>query len=38
MQNAKRYTFKVPGYKTDAELDAERERRRLAGTLAREAQ
>lgn len=37
-QNAKRYTFKVPGYKTDAELDAERERRRLAGTLAREAQ
>jgi len=38
LQNAKRYTFKVPGYKTDAELDAERERRRLAGTLAREAQ
>ena len=37
LQNAKRYTFKVPGYKTDAELDAERERRRLAGTLAREA-
>jgi hypothetical protein len=22
-QNFKRYTFKVPGYKTDAELDAE---------------
>jgi len=37
LQNAKRYTFKVPGYKTDDELDAERERRRLAGTLAREA-
>ena len=37
LQNAKRYTFKVPGYKTDAELDAERERRRAAGTLAREA-
>jgi YHS domain-containing protein len=37
LQNARRYTFKVPGYKTDAELDAERERRRLAGTLAREA-
>jgi YHS domain-containing protein len=38
LQNAKRYTFKVPGYKTDAELDAERERRRAAGTLARDAQ
>jgi YHS domain-containing protein len=37
LQNARRYTFKVPGYKTDAELDAERERRRVAGTLAREA-
>lgn len=23
LQNAKRYTFKVPGYKTDAELDVE---------------
>jgi YHS domain-containing protein len=38
LQNAKRYTLKVPGYKTDAELDAERERRRAAGTLARDAQ
>ena len=38
LQNAKRYVFKVPGYKTDAELDAERERRRAAGTLARDAQ
>ena len=38
LQNARRYTFKVPGYKTDAELDAERERRRAAGTLARDAQ
>ena len=37
LQNAKRYTFKVPGYKTDAELDAERERRRAAGTLSRDA-
>ena len=26
-QNFKRYTFKVPGYKTDAELDAEYFRR-----------
>lgn len=38
IQNAKRYTFKVPHYKTDAELDAERDRRRAAGTLARDAQ
>lgn len=37
LQNAKRYVFKVPGYKTDAELDAERERRRAAGTLAPDA-
>jgi YHS domain-containing protein len=27
LQNFKRYTFKVPGYKTDAELDAEHFRR-----------
>jgi YHS domain-containing protein len=27
VQNVKRYTFKVPGYKTDAELDAEHFRR-----------
>ena len=38
IQNAKRYTFKVPHYRTDAELDAERERRRAAGTLVRDAQ
>ena len=37
LQHAQRYPFKVPGYKTDAELDAERERRRAAGTLARDA-
>ena len=37
LQNARRYAFKVPGYQTDAELDAERERRRAAGTLAPEA-
>jgi YHS domain-containing protein len=33
VQNIKRYTFKVPGYKTDAELDAIYEERRRAGTL-----
>jgi len=33
IQNAKRYTFKVPHYKTDAELDAIYEERRKAGTL-----
>lgn len=33
LQNYKRYLFKVPHYKTDAELDAERERRKAAGTL-----
>jgi YHS domain-containing protein len=32
-QNFKRYTFKVPGYKTDAELDAEYAKRKAAGTL-----
>jgi YHS domain-containing protein len=33
LQNFKRYTLKVPGYKTDAELDAIFEERRKAGTL-----
>lgn len=33
LQNARRYVFKVPHYKTDAELDAEYERRKAAGTL-----
>jgi len=33
LQNAKRYTFKVPGYKTDAELDAIYAQRKAAGTL-----
>ena len=33
VQNLKRYTFKVPGYKTDAELDAIYEERKKAGTL-----
>jgi YHS domain-containing protein len=31
VQNFKRYTFKVPGYKTDAELDAEWAARQAAG-------
>jgi YHS domain-containing protein len=33
IQNWKRYVFKVPHYKTDAELEAEYERRKAAGTL-----
>jgi YHS domain-containing protein len=33
LQNAKRYTFKVDGYKTDAELDALYAQRKAAGTL-----
>src|SRR4030095_6717484 len=33
IQNIKRYTFKVPGYKTDAELDAIYAQRKAAGTL-----
>jgi YHS domain-containing protein len=33
IQNYKRYLFKVPHYKKDAELDAEYERRKTAGTL-----
>jgi YHS domain-containing protein len=33
LQNAKRYTFKVDGYKTDAELDAIFAQRKAAGTL-----
>jgi YHS domain-containing protein len=33
LQNLKRYTFKVPGYKTDDELDAIYEARKKAGTL-----
>lgn len=36
IQNFKRYLFKVPHYKTDAELDAEYERRKAAGTLPAE--
>lgn len=36
IQNWKRYLFKVPHYRTDAELDAEYERRKLAGTLPAE--
>jgi len=33
IQNIKRYTFKVPGYKTDDELDAIYAQRKAAGTL-----
>ena len=33
LQNAKRYTFKVDGYRTDAELDALYAQRKAAGTL-----
>jgi YHS domain-containing protein len=33
IQNLKRYTFKVAHYKTDAQLDAEYERRKADGTL-----
>jgi YHS domain-containing protein len=33
IQNLKRYTFKVPHYKTDDELDAIYEQRKKAGTL-----
>ncbi len=33
LQNAKRYVFKVDGYKTDAELDAIYAQRKAAGTL-----
>ena len=33
VENIKRYTFKVPGYKTDAELDAIYAQRKAAGTL-----
>jgi YHS domain-containing protein len=33
IQNIKRYTFKVPHYKTDAELDAIYEARKKTGTL-----
>jgi hypothetical protein len=33
LQNAKRYTLKVDGYKTDAELDAIYAQRKAAGTL-----
>jgi YHS domain-containing protein len=33
LQNWRRYLFKVPHYKTDAQLDAEYEQRKLAGTL-----
>ncbi len=36
IQNWKRYVFKVPHYKTDAELEAEYERRKAAGTLPAE--
>jgi YHS domain-containing protein len=34
IQNFKRYVFKVPGYRTDEELDAEYARRKAAGTLS----
>jgi hypothetical protein len=33
LQNARRYTFKVDGYKTDAELDARFAQRKAARTL-----
>lgn len=33
LQNARRYVFRVAHYKTDAELDAEYERRKADGTL-----
>lgn len=36
IQNLKRYTFKVDHYKTDAQLDAEYERRKADGTLPAE--
>jgi YHS domain-containing protein len=36
LQNAKRYVFRVAHYKTDAELDAEYERRKADGTLPAE--
>jgi len=36
IQNYKRYLFKLPHYKTDAELEAEYERRKAAGTLPTE--
>lgn len=36
-QNLKRYVFKVPGYRTDDELDAEFARRQRDGTLPPEA-
>jgi YHS domain-containing protein len=36
-QNLKRYVFKVPGYRTDDELDAEFSRRQREGTLPAEA-
>ncbi len=38
LQNAKRYVFKVPGYKTDDELDVIFQQRKAAGTLPKEAQ
>jgi YHS domain-containing protein len=37
LQNLKRYLFKVPGYKTDAELDVEFADRQRAGRLPPEA-
>jgi len=37
LQNAKRYVFKVPGYKTDDELDVIFQERKGAGTLPKEA-
>jgi len=38
LQNAKRYVFKVPGYKSDDELDVIFQQRKAAGTLPKEAQ
>jgi YHS domain-containing protein len=37
LQNLKRYVFKVPGYRTDAELDAIYAQKKAAGTLPPEA-
>jgi len=38
LQNAKRYVFKVPGYKTDDQLDVIFQQRKSMGTLPKEAQ
>ena len=36
IENRQRYLFKAPHYRTDAELDAEYERRKAAATLPAE--